>query len=91
MVSETIGTPIVELTFSSSFQRPGCVNETANRLRMGLHGVPASELAGRLASADRVPVIYEEAASGKKASRLEFETCRKILRGGDALRLGAET
>lgn len=30
-------------------------------------------------------VIYEEAASGKNAARLEFEQCRKALRAGDAL------
>lgn len=29
----TVGTPIVELIFSSSFQRPGCVIEIADRLR----------------------------------------------------------
>lgn len=30
-------------------------------------------------------VIYEEAASGKNASRLELEQCRKALRDGDTL------
>lgn len=30
-------------------------------------------------------VIYEEAASGKNAARLELEQCRKALRNGDTL------
>lgn len=30
-------------------------------------------------------VIYEEAASGKSAARLELEQCRKALRSGDTL------
>lgn len=30
-------------------------------------------------------VVYEEAASGKKALRLELEQCRKALRAGDTL------
>ena len=30
-------------------------------------------------------VIYEEAASGKNAARLELEQCRKALRSGDTL------
>lgn len=42
---KTIRTSIVALTFSSSFQRPGCVNETANQLRAGRHGGPASRFA----------------------------------------------
>lgn len=33
----------------------------------------------------RCSVIYEEAASGKSASRPEFEQCRKALRTGDTL------
>lgn len=33
MASETVGTPIVELIISSSFQRPGCVIEIVDRLR----------------------------------------------------------
>jgi DNA invertase Pin-like site-specific DNA recombinase len=91
MASETIRTPIVELTFSSSFQRPGCVNETANRLRTGLHGGPALDLQRNALQQAGCHVIYEEAASGKNASRLEFEQCRKALPGGYTLRLGAET
>lgn len=69
MASETIGIPIVESAFSSSFQRLGCVNETTNRLRTDLPKSWHLELLRDALQQTGCHVIYKEVASGKNVSQ----------------------
>lgn len=80
--SETILTLIVALTFSSSFQRPGCVNETVNWLRM-VDAPPEILLATIDAFTTFRPVPSAQISSLALPLNLSYDVNWRLIRGWD--------